>query len=168
MESLIEQFDIEKSEIESMLKDSVGKAEDGEMFLEYRESEAFVFDNGKLKTGTFDNTNGFGIRAVSGDVAAYAHSGDMSKGGLQRACNAVRSIRTGSGGKFSDAPQGTNRKLYGEENPVLAPSFEEKGQNSWKISIPMREIWMNGSGRCPCRLREAGKSWRYCALMAGS
>ncbi len=126
MDSLIEQFDIDRAQVETMLKDSVGQAEDGEMFLEYRESEAFVFDNGKLKTGTFDNTNGFGIRAVAGDVAAYAHSGDMSKAGLERACDAVRSIRTGTGGKFADAPRGTNRKLYAEDNPVLEPSFETK------------------------------------------
>lgn len=126
MTSLLEQFDIEQSQIEQMLKDSIGQSEDGELFVEYCESEGLVFDNGKLKTGTFDTRQGFGLRAVSGELSAYSHSGDMSQAGLKRACDAVRSVQSGKGGASASGPRGTNRKLYSEENPILAPSFEDK------------------------------------------
>jgi TldD protein len=126
MDNLLNQFDIDQSQLERMLKESVGQAEDGELFLEYCETEALVFDNGKLKTGTFDTRHGFGLRAVSGEVSAYSHSGDMSQAGLKRACDAVRSVQAGKGGAYAAGPRGTNRKLYVEDNPILAPSFEDK------------------------------------------
>ncbi|KAG1700375.1 Metalloprotease TldD [Nymphon striatum] len=106
MTSLLEQFDIEQSQVERMLSESIGKAEDGELFVEYCESEGLVFDNGKLKTGTFDTRQGFGLRA--------------------RACDAVRSVQSGKGGEYAAGPRGTNRKLYSEDNPILAPTFEDK------------------------------------------
>ena len=126
MTSLLEQFDIEQSQIERMLTDSIGKAEDGELFVEYCESEGLVFDNGKLKAGTFDTRQGFGLRAISGELSAYSHSGDMSQAGLKRACDAVRSVQSGHGGEYASAPRGTNKKFYSEDNPILAPSFEDK------------------------------------------
>ena len=126
MDSLIDQFDIDRAEIEGVLGESIGKADDGELFMEYAETEALVFDNGKLKTGTFDTRQGFGLRAVAGEVSAYSHSGDMSSAGLKRAADAVRAVQSGSGGTYADAPRGTNRKLYSAESPIGAPSFEEK------------------------------------------
>ena len=126
MTSLLDQFDIEQSQIEQMLKDSIGKSEDGELFVEYCESEGLVFDNGKLKTGTFDTRQGFGLRAVSGELSAYSHSGDMSQAGLKRACDAIRSVHSGKGGEYASGPRGTNRKLYSQDNPILAPTFEDK------------------------------------------
>lgn len=126
MTSLIEQFDIDQNRIETMLKDSIGNVEDGELFIEYCESEGLVFDNGRLKTGTFDTRQGFGLRAVSGEVSAYSHSGDISRAGLERACDAVKAIRSGHGGSFAAAPRGTNRMLYPADNPIAEPSFEDK------------------------------------------
>ncbi len=126
MDFLLEQFDIARSRIETHLQDSIGSAEDGELFAEYSETEALVFDNGKLKAGTFNTSQGFGLRAVSGEVSSYAHSGDMSEAGLKRAGDAVRSVQTGKGGTYAAGPRGTNRKLYSAENPIGSPSFEEK------------------------------------------
>jgi len=126
MDKLLDQFDIDRAQIERMINDSVGQADDGELFTEYSETEALVFDNGKLKTGTFNTSQGFGLRAVSGEISAYSHSGDMTEAGLKRACDAVCSVQSGRGGSYAAAPKGTNRKLYSEENPILTPSFEDK------------------------------------------
>ncbi len=126
MDSLIEQFDIDRAAVEDILKDSIGQADDGELFLEYTETEALVFDDGKLKTGTFDTRQGFGLRAVAGEVSAYSHSGDMSEAGLKRAADAVRAVQSGHGGTYAAAPRGTNRKLYPETSPIGEPAFEEK------------------------------------------
>ncbi len=126
MKSLLDQFDVDARKIGHMLEDAVGGAEDGELYLEYSESEGLVFDNGRLKTGTFNTGQGFGLRSVAGEVSAYAHSGDLSLKGLERACDAVKTVRSGKGGSYAVFPPGTNRKLYGEENPIGSPSFEEK------------------------------------------
>jgi len=140
MDSLIEQFDIDQTQIEQMLGDSIGQADDGELYAEYSETEALVFENGKLKTGTFNTSQGFGLRAVAGEVAAYAHSGDMSEAGLKRAADAVRSVQSGKGGSYAAGPKGTNRKLYSEENPIGTPSFEEKVKLLEEIDAHARNL----------------------------
>ena len=126
MDLLIDQFDVERTTIEGQLKDAIGGADDGELFAEYCETEALVFDNGKLKTGTYDTRKGFGLRAVAGEVSSYSHSGELSSAALKRAAEAVKSVQSGKGGKFAVGPSGTNQKLYSDESPIGSPSFEEK------------------------------------------
>ena len=43
-----------------VLQDATNGADDGELFLERRRSEALVFDDGRLKTASFDASEGFG------------------------------------------------------------------------------------------------------------
>ena len=59
------------------------------MFLEYSQTEALMFDNGRLKQATYDTTQGFGLRAVKDDAVGYAHSSDVSLPALIRAADAV-------------------------------------------------------------------------------
>ena len=46
--------DLTSGSINSIVNDSLHKADDGELFLEYCESESFVFDDQKLKSASFD------------------------------------------------------------------------------------------------------------------
>jgi TldD protein len=108
--------------------DAVEGADDGELYLEYRQSESLVFDNGRLKSASFDTTQGFGLRSVVGEAAGFAHSGDISEGALRRAADAVRAVRGGYSGTYAAPPARTNAKLYGEDNPLLSPSFEDKAK----------------------------------------
>ncbi len=124
--SLIERFDISRAEIDTILGEALQGADDGELFLEYRESESLVFDNGRLKAGNFSTDQGFGLRAVAGDAVGYAHAGDFSDAALKRAAHAVTAVKTGHHGTYAEAPAGTNRKLYGDENPIPTPGFEAK------------------------------------------
>ena len=43
---------MERKKVESIISDSLNGADDGELFLEYRQSESFSFDDGKLKAAT--------------------------------------------------------------------------------------------------------------------
>ncbi|MFK7901949.1 MAG: metalloprotease TldD [Nitratireductor sp.] len=128
MDSLISVFGADKAELERTLADTLKGCDDGELFMEYSQSEGLVFDNGKLKTGSFDTGQGFGLRAVCGETSAYAHSGEMTLGSLKRACDAVRVVKGGHSGTYADAPKGTNRHLYSDENPLLVPPFDQKAQ----------------------------------------
>lgn len=124
--NLIEQFDTGRESIEKTLNDALTGCDDGELYLEYKQVEGLVFDNGRLKSGNYSTEQGFGLRAVKGEASAYAHSGEMSLAGLKRAADAVRAVNQGRGGEYAAAPQGTNKRLYGDENPIGAPVFEEK------------------------------------------
>ncbi|MGI9400864.1 MAG: metalloprotease TldD [Rhizobiaceae bacterium] len=126
MENLIDQFDSGRAAVETTLDQALSGCDDGELYLESSQLESLTFDNGRLKSGNFSTNKGFGLRAVDGETAAYAHSGELSLASLKRATDAVSAVRSGSGGDYADAPQGTNVKLYSDENPIGAPSFEEK------------------------------------------
>jgi predicted Zn-dependent protease len=63
----------------ALTEDALANADDGELFLEYRQSENLVFDDGQLRTASFDVHHGFGLRAISGEASAYAHSADISR-----------------------------------------------------------------------------------------
>ena len=73
-----------------VLRDALAGADDGEIFAERTKSEALVFDDGRLRTASYDAAEGFGLRAVRGEVAGYAHSTTMSVSALKRAAETAR------------------------------------------------------------------------------
>ncbi len=100
--------------------------DDGELYLQYAQSESFSFDDGRLKSAAFDTTKGFGLRSVQGEVSGYAHSTELSEEALLRAKDTVQSIKSGKDATLAIHPKGTNEKLYGQENPLLGIAFREK------------------------------------------
>ena len=117
---------LDRTRVERLVSDALGKADDGELFLEYEQSESFVFDDGKLKNASFDTSQGFGLRAVSGEMAGYSHSSELSEAAMKRASETIRAVQAGHGGKMSDRPLQTNRALYVEDNPLNLEPFENK------------------------------------------
>ncbi|MEM7076212.1 MAG: metalloprotease TldD [Pseudomonadota bacterium] len=108
------------------LRSAVAGAEDGELFLERRRSESLVFDDGCVKTASYDAAEGFGLRAVQGEVAGYAHSTDISATALGRAVETARLAVGDGGGIAADPPAPTNRRLYGDFDPIETQSFPVK------------------------------------------
>lgn len=101
-------------------------ADDGELYIERSTSEALTFDDGRLKTATFDTSRGFGLRCVAGETSGFAQSTDMSPGALTRAANAVVMAKTGYEGTLAAPPRRTNEKLYSDIDPVADPDFAAK------------------------------------------
>ncbi len=95
-----------------LLRKATHGADDGELFLERKRSEAIVLDDGRVKTASYDASEGFGLRAVRGEVAGYAHSTEISENALKRALDTTRLAVGAGGGTLADAPKGTNQKLY--------------------------------------------------------
>ncbi len=114
-------------------------ADDGELFLEYSQTEALLFDNGRLKQATYDTSQGFGLRAVKDDAVGYAHSSDVSLPALIRAADAVAAVRGGYSGSFAAPPPHTNVRLYGDDNPLDAPGFETKVKLLAEIDAYLRD-----------------------------
>ena len=57
---------MDRARVQQTVDEALKGADDGELFLEYCQSESFSFDDGRLKAATFDTTQGFGLRAVGG------------------------------------------------------------------------------------------------------
>ncbi|WP_282097426.1 PmbA/TldA family metallopeptidase, partial [Morganella morganii] len=60
--------------------EALAKADDGELYLQYRATESFGFDDRRLKTADYSTDAGFGLRAVSGEMTGFAHASDISAG----------------------------------------------------------------------------------------
>jgi TldD protein len=135
---LLQSFDSSEETIRAIVADTIRGADDGELFLECREGEALMFDDGRLKTANFSTDQGFGLRAVAGEASGYAHASDFSEAALRRAADAVTTVKAGYSGTLAAAPQGTNRHLYGEENPIAAPGFEAKAKLLQEIDAFLR------------------------------
>ncbi|OHC45214.1 MAG: metalloprotease TldD [Rhodobacteraceae bacterium GWE1_64_9] len=110
----------------AILRQTVAGADDGELYLERKRSEALVLDDRRVKTASYDASEGFGLRAVKGEVAGYAHSTEISESALRRAAETARLAVGDGGGTLADAPQGTNVKLYTDADPMLDASFAGK------------------------------------------
>ncbi|MCJ8139275.1 metalloprotease TldD [Falsirhodobacter halotolerans] len=110
----------------TILRDAVAGADDGELFLERTRSESLVLDDGRLKSASYDAVEGFGLRAVRGEVAGYAHSTEVSEAALLRAADTARLAVGSGGGTMAPPPKGTNRHLYHNINPITDAAFAAK------------------------------------------
>jgi TldD protein len=117
---------LDDTRAQTIVRDALGAADDGELFLEYRQSEALAFDDGRVKSTSFDVTQGFGLRAVVGETTGYAHASELSESALGRAAGALAAVRGGHGGTLALGPSRTNRSLYPTENPLEAVSLADK------------------------------------------
>src|SRR5882672_5786326 len=114
--SLLDRAGLDKVRVGKLIDRGLEGADDGELFLEYKQSEMLVFDNGRLKQATYDTNQGFGLRAVKDEAVGYAHASDVSEAAIGRAAEAVRAVKSGHAGSFAAPPPRSNRKLYGDEN----------------------------------------------------
>ncbi len=117
---------LDKDKTQGIVEEALNGADDGELYLEYGQSESFVFDDGQLKNASFDTTQGFGLRAIAGETAGYSHASELSENALKRAQDTVKAVHAGHGGVMADAPGKTNRNLYIDDNPLNLAPFETK------------------------------------------
>ena len=99
--------------------------DDGELFLQYAASEAFGFDDGRLKTADYHTTSGFGLRGVNGETTAFAHANEISEAAIERAAATLRLLDPRQG-EVAPPPQRTNQSMYGSDDPLSLVPFAEK------------------------------------------
>ena len=117
---------LERSSVEGIVDDALNGADDGELFLEYCQSESVVIDDGKIKSAAFDTAQGFGLRAVADEATGYAHASELSEAALKRAADTVKAVHAGGSGAMAVDPAGTNVSLYSDDNPLGLVPFEDK------------------------------------------
>ena len=126
LESLFfERTGMDAGRVETLVGDALAGADDGELYLEYRQSESFSYDDGRLKSASFDTSQGFGLRAVSGEATGYGHACELSEAAIARAAETVKAVRSGQGSLDAN-PQATNRQLYEPDNPLQSVDFAAK------------------------------------------
>ena len=129
---------LDRTAAERLLAGVLEGTDDGELFLEYRESEMISLDDGVIRSASFDTSTGFGLRAVLGDEAAYAHSDEISESALRRAAATVGMVRAGRSGVASDRPRATNTRLYTDANPLQEAEFAARAAILSEIDLYAR------------------------------
>ena len=128
--SLIDRAGLDKGRVRQLIERGLEGADDGELFLEYKQSEALGFDNGRLKQATYDTSQGFGLRAVKDEAVGYAHASDLSEGALARAAEAVRAVKGGHSGKYAEAPGRTNVQALQRREPARAAGLRSQSETA--------------------------------------
>ena len=123
-----------------VLREATQGAEDGELFFERRRSEVLSFDDGRVKTASYDASEGFGLRAVKGEVSGYAHSTEISEPALRRAAATARLAVGDGGGVLAEGPQPTNRRLYTDDDPMAGAEFPVKIETLREIDAFARDL----------------------------
>ncbi len=109
----------------ALTRRALANAEDGELYLQYRVSEALGFDDGQLKTANYSTDAGFGLRAVSGEMTGFAHASEISAAAISRAIPSLALIAPYRGA-LPPAPRRTNARLYPDANPLDPVPFADK------------------------------------------
>jgi TldD protein len=111
--------------------------DDGELYLQYSASEAFGFDDGRLKTADYHSSSGFGLRGVSGETTSFAHANEISEQAIERAAATLKLLdpRTASP---APAPRRTNQAMYGADDPLSLVPFADKVALCQKIDAAAR------------------------------
>ena len=100
--------------------------DDGELYLQYAASEAFGFDDGRLKTADYHTSSGFGLRGVTGETTAFAHANEISAAAIDRAAATLEVARSGQGPRRRRRRARTNQAMYGADDPLGLVPFADK------------------------------------------
>lgn len=119
---------LDKQRLDRIVGDALVGMDDGELFLEYHQSESLSLDDGVLKSASFNTSQGFGLRSVLGEATAYAHASELSEDAIRRAVGTVRAVNHGQQNVVAaHTPRfGTNTALYTDINPLKEVAFEDK------------------------------------------
>ena len=119
---------MDRDRVQEIVANSLTGMDDGELFLEWSQSESVALDDGRIKSASFDTSQGFGLRAVSGEAAGYAHGSELSEDAIRRAGQTVQAVKAGHAGTLAAPPPGTNRTLYTDANPLSQIDFQTKAK----------------------------------------
>ena len=146
-----EDKDFNLNKVQSIVARSLEGSDDGELYLESTKSESFSFDDGRMRSVSYDSTQGFGLRAIADEAKGFAHSGELSEESLNRASETVRSVSKNYSGTMAETPShGTNKPLYTSINPLEETSFQIKTNlleeiDSYARSIDPRVVQVSAS-----------------------
>jgi TldD protein len=124
--SILEAAEVDTGRARGILETALADADDGELFVEHAESESFLFDDGRLKSASYDSSQGFGLRVVAGETAGYAHAAEISEAAIRRAADSAVLAKQGYAGVAAEPPRATNTRVYGDEDPLASPAFSDK------------------------------------------
>ena len=154
--------DLDQAKVQALVASALKNSDDGELYLEERHSETLVFDDGRMKSAGYDNSTGFGLRAIADESHGYAHSGELTLAAIKRGADTVKSVTSGYQGNLDLSPNsGANRPLYTNANPLEETAFSDKVALLQEIDAYARMK----DGRVKQVSASLGASWQAIRIM---
>ena len=122
------------------IDDSLSKFDDGELFVEETFSENVTFDDDKVKSASYDNEKGFGLRGVSNDSVSFYHSSELDEKNLDKALKLLKNRKKNVKNIDSNNNLRKNEKLYEPQNPINDFKLDEKIKILEKINNYARKL----------------------------
>ena len=117
--------DLSPDDASALAQRLLSPCDDGELYLQFVASEAFAFDDGRLKTADYSRDSGFGLRGVSGETTGFAHGNELSGAAIARAGETLRLLDPARGAPAAP-PRRSNRHLYTDLSPLDGVKFADK------------------------------------------
>ena len=114
--------------------------DDGELFVEEVFSENILLDDNKIKSSTFDNDKGFGIRTVKNDEIKFYHNSEVNEDTLKKGIKLIKTNRSINTEKLDKKIIKTNKNLYDNTNPLNQRSLKQKIDLLEKINSYARKL----------------------------
>ena len=125
MSKFLKNSDLELTDVENIVSNTLNNCDDGELYLENSKSETILLDDNKIKNSSYCADLGYGFRAIT----AYSHSNDISKDSLKKSSENLKDTLKSKKGSYNHEIPKSNNKYYKDLNPI-----EDKSQDS-KIKI---------------------------------
>ena len=114
--------------------------DDGELFVEEVFTENILLDDNKIKSSTFDNDKGFGIRTVKNDEIKFYHNSEVNEDTLKKGIKLIKTNRSINTEKLNKKFIKTNKNLYDNTNPLNQRSLKQKIDLLEKINSYARKL----------------------------
>ncbi len=124
-------------EAKALAAETLRACDDGELYIQFAATEAFVFDDGRLKTANYSRDAGFGLRGVSGEMTGFAHANEISAAAIRRAGETLRLLDPAKAARPAP-PARSNRHLYTDASPLDGVPFADKVALLEKIDAAAR------------------------------
>ena len=116
---------LDPDEARALTTETLKNCDDGELYLQHGITEAFTFDDGRLKTADYSRDAGFGLRGVTGEMTGFAHANEISAAAIKRAGETLQLLDPATG-RTTPQPRKSNQRLYPDVSPLDAVPFAEK------------------------------------------
>lgn len=118
--TLLEQkFGLEAAALAPLVVLATKGADDGELFAENVVSESVMLDDGEIKSTSFNNSMGFGLRRVVDEFQAYVYSNALTPEAVQKAAKELAAAAP-SNGTLALPPVGNITPVYPQISPLSA------------------------------------------------
>ena len=114
------------TKVADKIDDSLSNFDDGELFVEETFSENITFDDNKVKSASFDNEKGFGLRGVTDDSVSFYHSSELDDKNVDKALKLLNKKKTANKNLDTNNQLKKNEKLYEPHNPINDFKLDEK------------------------------------------